>query len=315
MVSQAGTMKVLFVSSGRRGDVGYVVRNQGESLKKAGIEVDYLVIDHGIRGYLRTIPKIKRMFREGGYDLVHAHYSLSAFSATMAGVRPIVVSIMGSDAFTPCLVRLIIRFLSAKRWNATIVKTDEIKAKLKLDRAWVLPNGVDLERFTPVSKEKAREHLNLSPENKVILFVAGKNRPEKNFPLAMAAVSSLGDSSVKFIHLFDKKNSDIAWYLNAADLLLLTSMREGGVNVIKEAMACNCPIVSTDVGDVCHVTSGVEGCYISGHAELSIAENIRNAISYGKRTNGRARIIELGLDSETVAHKIIGIYRTVKRKG
>jgi len=308
-------MKVLFVSSAKTGDVGHVVRNQGESLQKDGVEIDYLIIEPGVCGYLRAISRIKRAFREGGYDLVHAHYSLSAFSATLAGVKPLVVSLMGSDAFAPWVVRVIIRILSSLIWSATIIKTEEMKARLRLARALVLPNGVDLMRFAPVDKSKARAHLNLATESKVILFITMRDRPEKDLPLAMRAIKSLNENSVEFIHLYDKQNSEIAWYLNAADLLLLTSKREGGVNVIKEAMACNCPIVSTDVGDVRYVISDTQGCYVSGHDENSLADNIRKALAFRQRTNGRLRITELGLDSSTVAKKIIDIYLILKRRG
>ncbi|MFN2314291.1 MAG: glycosyltransferase family 4 protein [Bacteroidales bacterium] len=308
-------MKVLFVSSGKAGDVGHVVRNQGESLIRAGVEIDYLTIRRGISGYVRAIPIIRRTFREGGYDLVHAHYSLSAFSSTLAGVRPLVVSLMGSDAVTPLPVRILLRILSSVRWDGTIVKTAEMKSRLRLDKAYVVPNGVDLERFAPVEKTEARRQLNISPEKKVILFVAAKNRPEKNLPLAMEAVKLLNDSAIEFMHLYDKQNTEVAVHLNAADLLLLTSMREGGVNVIKEAMACNCPIVSTDVGDVRKVISGTDGCFICGNDSMSIADNIRQALSFGRRTDGRAGIVEQGLDSASVARRIIDLYSSVQRSG
>lgn len=303
-------MRVLFVSSGRGGDVGHVVKNQGESLKRAGTEVDYLTISPGFSGYLRAVSGIKKTFNKGGYDLIHVHYSLSALSATLAGVKPIVVSLMGSDVFIPWLLRVILRVLSEKRWDATIVKTDEMKKRLGLKKAHVVPNGVDTDRFAPAGKVEARKHLNLIPDTKLVLFIAAKNRPEKNLPLAINAVESLNDGSVHFIHLYNTPNKEIPHYLNAADLLLLTSSREGSVNVIKEAMACNCPIVSTDVGDVRWVTSGTEGCYISGNDHASIEENIRKAFSFRGRTDGRVKIFELGLDSGSVAQKVIDIYQT-----
>jgi glycosyltransferase involved in cell wall biosynthesis len=115
------------------------------------------------------------------------------------------------------------------------------------------------------------------------------------------------------MHLYDTPNSEIPYYLNAADLLLVTSYREGSVNVVKEAMACNCPIVSTDVGDVRWVMSGTEGCYISAQDHESVAGNIKKALAFGKRTNGRDRILELGLDSVSTAQKIIDICRTSSR--
>ena len=313
MVSQGRKMKVLFVSSGRTGDVGHVVKNQGESLARQGIEIEYFTITPGFVGYVKAIFRIKQAVRNGNYDLVHAHYSLSAFAASIAGSFPLVVSLMGSDAAQNLFFKWLIRIFSRLRWRATIVKTDQMMRKLGLKRAYIIPNGVDTERFVPIDKASARRVLNLSSDKRTILFIAGKNRPEKNFPLAKRAVESLHDESVEIKHLYDRPNSEIPYYLSAADLLLLTSSREGGVNVIKEAMACNCPIVSTNVGDVRWVMSGTEGCYISGPDYLSIVENIKKALAFGRRTNGRERIFELELDSVSVAKKIMDIYRTAKR--
>ncbi|MBE0674537.1 MAG: glycosyltransferase, partial [Bacteroidales bacterium] len=210
-------MRILFVSSGKAGDVGHVVRNQGESLKRSGEVIEYLTIDPGIKGYLEAISRIRRAFRVGGYDLVHAHYSLSAISATLAGARPLVVSLMGSDAFTTWPVRLLIRLLSANFWDVTIVKTEEMKSRMRLREAHIVPNGVDLERFVPVEQEFARKVLNLPVEKKIIVFVSVKNRPEKNLPLAANAVRRLNDTRVELIHLHDRENSEIAMYLSAAD--------------------------------------------------------------------------------------------------
>jgi teichuronic acid biosynthesis glycosyltransferase TuaC len=307
-------MKVLFVSSGKSGDVGYVVRNQGESLIRYGVEVEYFTITPGLAGYIRSVGRIRQTIREGGYDLIHAHYSFSAFAASLAGAYPLVVSLMGSDAFKNDLLKRITKILSKRRWSATIVKTDEMKRRLKLDTAHIIPNGVDMERFVPVGKTVARQRLGILEDKKIVLFIAVKNRPEKNISLAKEAVDSLNYERVEFVHLFDTRNSEVAYYLNAADLMLLTSSREGGVNVIKEAMACNCPIVSTDVGDVKWVTSGTKGCFITQKDCRSIAEGIRQALNYRERTNGRERIFELGLDSASVARKIIKIYQSALLK-
>jgi glycosyltransferase involved in cell wall biosynthesis len=301
-------MRVLFVSSGKSGDVGNVVKNQGESLVRYGIDIDYFTIAPGLTGYIKSIPEIRRTVRQGRYDLIHAHYSLSAFAASLAGSFRMVVSLMGSDVHQARISRFIIRILSRLRWAATIVKTDEMNRILKLKDAVIIPNGVDTERFVPMDMSAARKHLNLPPDGKIVLFISTSGRPEKNLPLAKEAVGLLHDDTVRFIHVSGASNDEIPYYLNAADLLLLTSSREGGVNVIKEAMACNCPIVSTDVGDVRWVTSGTAGCYISEQRLESIADNIRKALSFAGRTDGRGRILELGLDSPSVAGKIYEIY-------
>lgn len=101
-------------------------------------------------------------------------------------------------------------------------------------------------------------------------------------------------------------------YYNASDVLLFTSHREGSLNVIKEAMSCNLPIVSTNVGDVEWILGSTEGCYIFSFEVSDVVEKIKKAIlftSKNNRTSGRERIINLELDSESVAEKIISIYR------
>lgn len=314
MVSEGRKLRVLFVSSGRMGDVGYVVRNQGESLIRHGIEIDYLTITPGLAGYIGAVHQIRRKVRSGGYDLVHAHYSLSAFAASLAGRFPLVVSLMGSDAWQGAFMRLMIRFLSAVRWSAVIVKTREMKRRLNLGKAFVIPNGVDTGRFTPGDMDEARQRLGISLNRKVIVFIAGKHRPEKNFPLAEETVAMLNDDSVDLFHVHSTDNSIIPCYLNAADLLLLTSGREGGVNVIKEAMACNCPFVATDVGDIREIAGETNGCIITGLNKNEIAGAVSQVLKAGARSDGRKRIFEMKLDSESVASRISDLYTSIMER-
>lgn len=308
-------MKVLFVSSGRQGEVGYVVKNQGESLIRNGLEVVFFTAGPGIAGYLKAVPQLRREFRKGGFSIVHAHYSLSAFVATLAGCRPLVVSLMGSDTRHSAIVSSIIRFLSRRRWAATIVKTAEMQTMINLPKAAVIPNGVDTDRFRPIDKLTARKQLGLGHDKKLILFISGLNRVEKRFDLASEAVSLLQDDEAVLLHLHDTPNDQVPIYLNAADLLLLTSSREGSVNVVKEAMACNCPVVSTDVGDVRWVLGSTEGCFVTSSDPSDIAESIRRVLESGRRTTGRSRIEEIGLDDGSVADRIIDLYRNVLTPG
>ena len=101
-------------------------------------------------------------------------------------------------------------------------------------------------------------------------------------------------------------------YLNAADALVLTSLWEGSPNVIKEAMACNLPIVSTDVGDVKEVIGDTEGCYITSYEPSDVAGKIKLALDFGKRTNGREKIKHLEIN--TIAKRIIDVYNEVLQK-
>lgn len=302
-------MRVLFVSSGNTGDVGVLVKNQADSLIKEGIEIDfYLIKGKGFWGYLRSIKGIRRKFLSGNYDLIHAHYSLSAFSASLAGRFPLVVSLMGSDAYLSGLMRFFARFFYFASWDITIVKTDRMKELLKMRKAVVLPNGVDTEKFNVISKQVARERIDYNKPNRLIIFVADPSREEKNFALARDAYNLLGLSDVELLPVYNKSNDLIPYYMNAADLLLLTSRWEGSVNVVKEAMACNLPIVSTDVGDVRDNIKDVQNCYVCDSNPHDIALKVKEVINKHGISNGRERIFELKLDTKSVSNRIISLY-------
>lgn len=307
-------MKALFISSGKSGNVGDVVRNQGESLKEAGVNIDYFLIKNGFRGYFTSITRIRKKFRKGNYDLAHAHYSLSGFSAALAGCKPIVVSLMGSDVLMSKLLRVFARFFYKYKWDVTIVKTHKMKELLKMDKALIIPNGVDTKRFKPFPKKKARIYLNYPEDKKIILFISSVNRPEKNLELANKAIKLVNNNKIEFKHVYNVPNSEMPYYFSAADTLLLTSKWEGSPNVIKEAMACNTPIVATDVGDLRSLFGDEAGHFIAGFSPEDIADKIKLALDFAKDTGctkGSNRIIERSLDSITVAKKIVEVYKEV----
>ncbi|MBN2396273.1 MAG: glycosyltransferase [Candidatus Atribacteria bacterium] len=304
-------MKILFISSGRNGDISELIKNQGKSITKQGIEIQYFTLDTGFSGYLKGIFLIREKIKKEKYDLLHAHYSLSAFAATLAGRFPMVVSLLGSDAYKPFYLHCITRLFSLYCWQVTIVKTKTMKERLALKNAEVIPNGVDISRFKPIPKAEARNVIQFNQGKKLVIFVANPARHEKNFSLALQAIEHLEDKNIELMPVFNITNEKIPYYMNAADVLLLTSKREGSVNVVKEAMACNLPVVSTDVGDVKENIKNLPGYYVCDSNPAALAEGISEALKYKGNLNGRDRILELGLDSETVAEKIIAIYKQV----
>jgi len=305
-------MKILFISGGRLGDTSPLVKNQGESLIKKGVDVDFCVVDgRGIFGYLKAIPRLRKKIKEGGYNIVHAHYSFSAFAASLAGSFPLVVSLMGSDTYMSTFWRWCAHVFYYIRWDATIVKTPQMKEMLNMPKLYVIPNGVNMERYTLMEKTEAREKIKYFSEKKLIVFIADPARPEKNYALAQQVVDALNTPEIELMPVSGVSNEQIPYYLNAADALLLTSKWEGSVNVVKEALACNLPIVSTDVGDVKLNISGVDGCYVCEQDVNDLTEKLNLALSFGQRTNGRQRIVELGLDSDTTADKLIEVYNSL----
>ena len=148
---------------------------------------------------------------------------------------------------------------------------------------------------------------------KYIIFVSNPARGEKNYSLAQEAVKLLDDSDVELVPVYDRTHDEVVEYMCAADALIMTSLSEGSPNVIKEAMACNCPLVVTDVGDVRWVTEGVEGTYVADtYQPEEMASLLNEALQFGKRTTGRERILRLGLSTEAVARRILAVYDSVR---
>ena len=300
-------MKVLFVCSGNsKLGISPIIKNQGDSLLKEGIDVDYYrIVGKGFVGYLKNFFFLIKKDKQK-YDIIHAHYSLSSIVASFASFKPLVVSLMGSDLYMSKLWIVLLKLLNKVRWDATIVKSRQMSEKVK--NCSVIPNGVDINFFKPKNKNLAKKKINFNTSKNNIIFVADYSRYEKNYTLAKNAVDILQNKDIKLNIVSNISHKMIPHYMNAADLLLLTSFWEGSPNIVKEAMACNCPIVSTDVGDVRQVIGNTKGCFITSFEPDDVAMKIGLALEYGKRTNGRERIIEMGLDSETTAKKIIAVY-------
>ena len=317
-------MKVLFVFSGNSlyFDISPFINAQAESLRKLGHTIDYYPIKgKGIGGYISNIPQLKHYVKKGNYDIIHSHYSFCGVVSTLATKKPVVCSLMGSDVKESGLWKLLIRYFIKHKWLKTIVKSEEMKKELGIDKVVVIPNGIDLEIFNPLDKNECRKKLGWRQDSRIVLFGADPSRAVKNFSLAKSSYNMLIEGNPKLISmkielitLGSIPHEIIPLYLNACDVLLLTSMWEGSPNIIKEAMACNIPIVCTDVGDVKWLLDGVEGCYITSQNPNEIADKLYIALSYNKRTTGRERLIQLGLDSTTVAQKVIKIYENVLNK-
>jgi glycosyltransferase involved in cell wall biosynthesis len=302
-------MNILFVGSGTDG--GTIIKAQGESLKKSGIQVDYFFMNKGgFRGYFKSISRLRAKLQTKDYDLIHSHYLLSAIISSLSSKKPQVVSLMGSDVLDSTFLRWISKYLYFLRWKATIVKSDEMKALLKLKKIHVIPNGVDLDNFHPLNKTEAREKIGWD-QSTYVLFGSNPDRKEKNYELAEKACKLINIPGIKLIPIKNIPHEEIILYLNACDTLLLTSFYEGSPNIVKEAMACNCPVVTTDVGDVRKILGSTEGCYITGYEPLDVAGKIALAINHravNHFTQGRKQLIQNRMDSNSVALSLKTIY-------
>ena len=298
------------------------VLSQIESLRRNGVEVDILNL-HATRNtvnYFTGILKVSKRVNKEEYDLIHAHYAYCGWSAVFQRKIPIILSLMGSDLYgipdeknrqtAMGIINRISTKILVKFVDTIIVKSKRMRHMVRRDSVFVVPNGVDFEKFKPLKNQKKYDHS----KTKKIFFLGNPKIARKNFPLALEAVEIVKASNpgIELLAVFGIEQEGVVDLMNSSDVLLLTSLREGSPNVVKEAMACNLPIVSTDVGDVREILNNTDGCYITSFDPEDVAKKIQMALDFGKRTNGREQIRHLEINA--VAQKIISIYKQTIHK-
>jgi len=307
-------MKVLFVSSGNS-NYGIVpfIKRQGESIRNEGVDLEfYLIKGKGIIGYLKNIRPLSDHINNNNYDIIHAHYGMIGLvcGLTFCG-KPIILSVMGSDAYGSFNIQgkrifssyfvMIITQIALLFSSYIIVKSKNIfKVIPYKKKTEIIPNGVDFKIFKPNS-------VDLVPNQ--IFYLANSKDPRKNFKLLEEAIFWVKDRNINLLNPYPIEPDSLPKYLNNSSLFVLTSYNEGSPNVIKEAMACNIPIVSTDVGDVRDVIGKTKGCYITSFNPKDVADKIKKAMVFGKRTTGREDIAYL--EESIIAKRIINIYEKV----
>lgn len=292
-------------------------RQQTTALAEAGVECTTLSVpgEHqvgettqtrSVFDYLRFYPQVvRRSF--GDYDLVHANQGLTAPGA-LAQVRlPVVLSLWGLE--------LLAQYATVMKWcarfaDAVIVMSEEMAAELRRD-CHVIPHGVDLEQFAPMAQGSAQAAVGWDPNRKHVLFPYSRHRWEKDFPRTrrvFEAAAGRVDGDVTLQTPYPVPHEAMPRYLNAADALLVTSKTEGSPNVVKEALACNLPVVSTDVGDVRERLSGVSQSFVC-RTNRELTARLIQVLEAGRRSNGREHAAELSL--ERMAERILAVYRDV----
>lgn len=292
---------------------GTFVRDQVESLRALGVDVDVFFMDGKASrlNYARGFGGLRRhLQRHAPYDLIHAHYVFSGLVALSQRRLPVVLTHHGIEVvlgWQGYLCRWV-----TPRADAVIVTSGVVKRALADDRAVVIPCGVDFGLFAPMPKEEARARLGLPPDGKLVLF-AGEPRPEKRLDIIQAAVQRLSaeDASIRLVVASNRPHQEVPLYMNACDVLALASEFEGAPMVIKEAMACNLPIVSVNVGDVAEIIGDTEGCCLCERTPEDMATGLRLALAWGRRTDGRQRVMHLSLDA--TARQIGAVYEGVLR--
>jgi len=292
------------------------VRDQVEALRAAcGVQVDVLHIDRRRKSnYLWAALRLLRMnLGQRRYDLVHAHYGHSGFVAWLQRRVPLVVTFHGCDLLSPREGALG-RWL-ARRVAGVIVMSEQMKRVSGRSDAEVIPFGVDTGSFYPVAKAAARSRLGLAQDQRYVLFPYDPQRPVKRFDVLTATVERLAAQGepVEILTVHGQSRERMRDFMNAADLMVLTSDREGSPMAVREALVCGLPVVSVDVGDVAELLHGVDGCALARQDPADLARQIRLVLARDQRLP--AVVHARRLDAAAAARQVHALYRRLAPAG
>jgi glycosyltransferase involved in cell wall biosynthesis len=274
-------VRVLIVASGNTKAASPFIIEQVESLKKIDIHIEYFLIKgRGWTGYLKSLSKLKKKIKNKKFNLIHAHYGLSGLLATLQRKIPVIITFHGSDININKNYKwsFIASRLSSK--NIFVHKDQPKKLKVMLNEKDIIPCGINLKIFQPKDKVALRKKLNWDQKKVYILFSSSFDKPVKNVNLAYKSTQNIKNSEL--IELKNYTKIELSNLMNAADLLLVTSFSETGPLIVKEAIACNCPVVSTDVGDVKEIIVKRKNSFVTSYNPKEIEAVIKKVIKLKK---------------------------------
>lgn len=309
------------------------VTEQGESLRQLGHEVDYLPI----RGsYIFALRELKKKIRAFQPDVIHAHYGLSAITAELQSMVPVVTTFHNGETLSKG-VNLLTSLCSLRAKHVVYVAQHIYDlVYFKHTKYSIIPCGVNMEDCVVMNQKEAREQLGFENGVKYILFGGGFDNLRKNYAILRDAVERIEQQTwtrveggercgnIVCLEMKGLSRAECVLRMNACDLFALPSHSEGSPQALKEAMACNCPIVATDIADVKYLLGNLPGHYLLRNPRPTherwdadersldeMVELLKQALAFGGRTNGRERIMEMGLSNEQVAKRLEGIYEDV----
>ncbi|MDP9255104.1 MAG: glycosyltransferase [Actinomycetota bacterium] len=295
-------------------DFGCFVRDQVDDLRRLGVDVTVLAFDGRShrRRYLAATPRLRRALRRDRYDVVHAHYGLSGALASLQFTTPVVTTFHGSDAWVPWERK--VSWLVARRTQPIAVAW-VVAANLGVHDAPVIPCAVDLDAFTPVDRAEARRTLGWPIAGPCVLFPAARHdrskATNKRVDVFDAMIDRLRPSApdVFAASLDGLPREAVALAMNAADVAVVTSLWEGAPVVVKEALACQTPVVSVAVGDVPAVVDGLPGCAIVPRDPEALAKAVGEALDVDR--NPRLRESMQAYGRQPIAERVLRVYGRV----
>ena len=291
---------------------GRWVRDQVDEVRGRGVEVDVFEFARGRNEYLPATRRLRALLRRERFDLVHAHYGLAGWVARLAGAKPLVVTFHGTDVrhhiVGPMSRRLAWRLDLVAGVSRALFEPEDGRPGLPaVPGSAVLPCGPDLRRFEPIPRERARRELGLDPNSRYLFFPANPSRPEKRHDRA-AEVAAVCEADLLTGGSIEPEAMPL--WINAANAVLVTSDYEGFGMAAVEALACDVPVLSTDVGIAPYALGGIDGCLCAPFdADAWSAIARRHLDTSDPRVAGAARAATLS--AAGMAERVIEAYQAV----
>ena len=321
------------------------VTEQGEALRNAGCEINYFLVKGN---YIAAVKALKDKISECHPDIVHAHFGLSAITAELQSLVPVVTTFHNGETLN-WHVNLLSSLMSLRAKHVIYV-AQHIRdlSYFKAKNYSIIPCGVPMEQMVITPRDEARKQLGWVPNKKYILFGGAFDNKRKNYKLLKEAVEGVQCNEINgrkecewqkvkggeqygdiiCIEMKGLSRTECVLRMCACDLFALPSHSEGSPQALKEAMVVNCPCLATDIADVRELFGNESGHFIlrnphqtherwdaDEHSLDDVVALLRQALSYVARTHGRERIIALGLTNSQVAARIIRIYERILKCG
>ena len=282
-------MKVLKVFSGNSGVVSPFIKDQIDCLELLGVKIKtFMIKGRGMSGYLYNLRPLKEKIKDIKPDIIHAHYGFSGLLASLQRKIPTITTFHGSDINIK--TNSYFSFLASRLSTENIFTHESLPKKIGYNKqAKIISCGVNMNNFYPVSQSECRKKLGLNDNKIYALFSSSFENKNKNYPLALKSVK-MCSSKIEIIELKGFSREKVNLLINAVDFVIITSFSETGPLIAKEAMACNVPVVSVDVGQIKDIFGDEKGYFVCSYEPEDIKDKINYLLNTSQKLNGRKRI-------------------------
>lgn len=302
------------------------VKRQRDKLQELGVDVDIFHFYGGGNpiNYLKAQKKISQQIKNNNYDLAHAQWGQSVIPLLPKKI-PIVITYRGDDlegiydnnkegyGVKSLVLKIIGKWVARYADHTILVSNHMLNLFKPYSAVDIIPSGIDFSTIPNKSKLELRKELSLPENKKIIIFPNKPSTKRKNFKLVESVFKHLSkDDKTLYLHVINGlTHKEILKHIKASDFLFFASFHEGSPNIVKEAIACDTPIVSVPVADVPFRLNPIPGCFVcQDYSVESFLITAQKALQYDYSTfNYRPFVADL--DENILAKRIYNIYKNI----